>query len=485
MEEKIIQKILHIDGMTCANCEMKIENVLKKLDGVAYVNAIYSCSNVYVTYDVSRLDINDIVEAIEKLDYKVKNYNVMTDAGRVKDEEQSQKSESKMSIGQLVGLGIIILALYTIIKNTVGFNFIPQVDQTMGYGILFAVGLMTSLHCVAMCGGINLSVCINRRDEKSRDKYAELKPGALYNLGRILSYTFIGGIVGAIGSVIGFSGTAKGLIAILSGVFMVIMGINMLNVFPVLRKLNPRMPKVLAKKVHNNAGNRGPLFIGMLSGLMPCGPLQAMQLYALGTGSFAAGAISMFIFSLGTVPLMFGFGAVSSLISGKFTHKMMKVSSVLVIILGIIMLNRGLGFSGYSISLPSGNSGTSGSIAKIENGVQTVTTTIKPGSYEPIVVQKGVPVKWTIKADKENLNGCNNAITAREFGIENRKLNVGDNIIEFIPDKEGNFIYTCWMGMIRSSVKVVSNVSNASDKGIYNEDGLGNRGGSGRGCCGG
>jgi sulfite exporter TauE/SafE len=75
-----------------------------------------------------------------------------------------------------------------------------------------------------------------------------------------------------------------------------------------------------------------------------------MQIYALGTGSFVTGAMSMFLFSLGTVPLMFGFGALSSLLSSKFTHKMIKVSSVLVMILGIIMFNRGLSLSGYGFS---------------------------------------------------------------------------------------------------------------------------------------
>jgi len=81
----------------------------------------------------------------------------------------------------------------------------------------------------------------------------------------------------------------------------------MLNIFPVLRKITPRMPKIFGRKI-SNAKNKGPLLVGLLNGFMPCGPLQAMQLYALGTGSFIAGATSMFMFSLGTVPLMFGLG---------------------------------------------------------------------------------------------------------------------------------------------------------------------------------
>jgi sulfite exporter TauE/SafE len=95
------------------------------------------------------------------------------------------------------------------------------------------------------------------------------------------------------GSVIGFSGAAKGTVAIAAGVFMVIMGLNMLNIFPWLRKLTPRVPRVFGNKIHNNNGKYGPFYIGLFNGLMPCGPLQTMQIYALGTGSPVAGALSM------------------------------------------------------------------------------------------------------------------------------------------------------------------------------------------------
>lgn len=93
---------------------------------------------------------------------------------------------------------------------------------------------------------------------------------------------------------------------------------------------------------------------------------------------------------------------------------------------------------------------------------------MEPGRYESIIVQKGIPVKWTIKAKKEDLNGCNNAIVAREFGINNKKLGIGDNIIEFTPDKEGDFVYSCWMGMIHGYIKVVDDI-NAVNRNDINE----------------
>jgi len=467
MEQRLKRKVLQIEGMSCASCEMRIENALKKLDGVMEAKAIFSSSNVYITYDANTVGLEQIIETIEKLNYTVKNKRGYAAAPKT---NTKKSADDKMTINQLLGIGIILIALYVIIKNTVGFNFVPEINQSMGYGILFFVGLLTSLHCIAMCGGINLSQCVSYKIDKEKSgKLSQLKPSLLYNSGRVISYTVIGGIVGALGSGISFSGAAKGAVAIVCGVFMVIMGLNMLNIFPWLRKLNPRMPKVFGNKIHNSNGKHGPFYVGLLNGLMPCGPLQAMQIYALGTGSFAAGALSMFVFSIGTVPLMFGLGAVSSILSGKFTHKMMKVSAVLVIVLGVVMANRGMALSGFSLpSVPFGrSSSTQGSnIATIQNGVQIVTTKLQSGRYEPITVQKGIPVKWTIKAQKGDINGCNNEIVIPEFN-KSKKLEPGDNIIEFTPTETGTYAYSCWMGMIRSKITVVDDINNvdASDSG--------------------
>ncbi|HEX3046637.1 MAG TPA: sulfite exporter TauE/SafE family protein, partial [Bacillota bacterium] len=396
-----------------------------------------------------------------------------------------------------LGLGIIIFAVYFVIKSTIGFNFIPQVDKSVGYGMLFVVGLLTSLHCIAMCGGINLSQCVRAGEPATgapltsgaESKFTKFMPSLLYNSGRVISYTLIGGLVGALGSVISFSGSAKGIVAIIGGFFMVIIGINMLDIFPWLRRFKISTPKFFGNKIYSNAGKRGPFIIGLLNGLMPCGPLQTMQLYALGTGSFLAGAASMFLFSLGTVPLMFGFGALSSLLSSKFTHRMLKVSAVLVIVLGLTMVSRGLSLSGVTLAATNPLAGNSGNIAKIQSGVQEVTTTIESGKYQPFIVQQGIPVRWTIKAKAEDLNGCNNPVTIPKYNIQKR-LVPGDNLIEFTPTEAGNITYTCWMGMISSNIKVVPDLAQVSQDDlnqVNNNGGGSTSGGSsilgGGSCC--
>jgi hypothetical protein len=83
-----------------------------------------------------------------------------------------------------------------------------------------------------------------------------------------------------------------------------------------------------------------------------------------------------------------------------------------------------------------------------------VSTTLLPGQYQPIVVTAGLPVKWTIEAPQGSINGCNNRMIIREYGIEHR-FTVGANMVEFTPEKTGVFRYSCWMGMIRSSITVI------------------------------
>jgi sulfite exporter TauE/SafE len=421
----------------------------------------------------------------------------------VAESTTGNNGSKKMSIHQILGAGIIIFAVYFVIKSTVGFNFIPQVDKSVGYGMLFVVGLLTSLHCIAMCGGINLSQCVRKSETASgvaganreiespgkpgvESKFAKFRPSFLYNSGRVISYTIIGGLVGALGSVISFSGSAKGIVAIIGGCFMVIIGVNMLDIFPWLRRFKISTPKFLGNKIYSSAGKRGPFIIGLLNGLMPCGPLQTMQLYALGTGSFLAGASSMFLFSMGTVPLMFGFGALSSLLSSKFTHRMLKVSAVLVIVLGLTMVSRGLSLSGVTLAATNPLAGNPSNVAKIQGGVQEVTTTIESGKYQPFIVQQGIPVRWIIKAKAEDLNGCNNPVTIPKYNIQKR-LVPGDNLIEFTPTEAGNITYTCWMGMISSNIKVVPDLTQVSQDDlnqIENNGGVSNSGiTSGGSCC--
>ncbi|HCC34748.1 MAG TPA: heavy metal transporter [Ruminococcaceae bacterium] len=446
MEYNLKTKTIRIGGMTCVNCQNKIEKKLRKTAGVKGAKVRYNTGDAIVTYDESSITPEKIGAIIESLDYSVlpDNERQPTNAGRV------------------IGIFVIIAALYFLLEHFGVLNLLAPsqlADSAMSYGMLFVIGLVTSVHCIAMCGGINLSQCIPRRTDADESRFGTFRPAFLYNLGRIISYTVVGFIVGALGSAITFSTTMQGVFKLIAGVFMIIMGINMLGIFPWLRRLNPRMPKIFARKINKEKGqSKSPLIVGLLNGLMPCGPLQAMQIYALSTGNAFAGALSMFLFSLGTVPLMFGLGAVSSALGKKFTAKVMTVGAVLVVVLGLSMLTQGWSLSDFSRGTPQQSNeinvqNTEQNQDNVQDDIQIINSTLSARGYPNITVKAGTPVRWIIDAPNGSITGCNYMMYISEYGIEHT-FAVGENIIEFTPDKAGKFQYTCWMGMIRATITV-------------------------------
>ncbi|MDP4176850.1 MAG: sulfite exporter TauE/SafE family protein [Bacillota bacterium] len=356
------------------------------------------------------------------------------------------------------------MEILTFLKNLFMLKYLPKLGNGTGYGLLFIFGLLTSFHCIGMCGGIILSQSVkkaeNQESQESNEKSGIAKlsilPSLLYNLGRIISYTIVGIIVGGIGKVIQFTGIWKGVVPIIGGIFMIIMAINLIGIFPFLKKFNIRMPSFAAKKIFKGNKNYNPIIVGLLTGLMPCGPLQIVQLYALSTGSALIGGLSMFVFSLGTMPLLFTFGAINTILNKKFSKIILKLSSIIVLVMGIVMICRGLALSGVCINMSQMTDKSEG-FSTINGNYQIVKTEISSDKFPPIEVVKGIPVKWTAHVKKENLNDCNNAIQIPKFEIQ-KSFEVGDNLIEFTPDQSGEFVYTCWMGMIKSKIKVVDTV---------------------------
>ena len=426
---------INIYEMTCTSCENRVEKAITKLDGILSVKVSFSDQSAKVEYDDELCNISKIKASIKKAGYSTQSRNDY----------------------KFMGILIVVASIVLLGLKTSGFDMDAKLTNA-SYAVLFIVGVLTSIHCVGMCGGIMLSQTLSK---ESNSKFDAIKPSLLYNGGRVISYTILGGIIGALGSVFSLSITTKAGLQIFAGVFMIMMGLNMAG-FKTFRKFQIKLPKI-GCKTRNKSGS--PFTVGILNGLMPCGPLQTMQLFALGTGSMTKGALSMFMFSIGTVPLMLTFGAVSGILSEGYTKKILKFSGVLIIVLGLIMGNRGFVLAGININpltaFATSNTlseASSANVAKatIKDGVQTINMTVNNNGYSPnaFYVQKGMPVKWIING--EELNSCNNAIA---FQNKAYNLKKGKTIIEFTPgDKDINF--SCWMGMISGVIKVVDNLDN-------------------------
>jgi len=438
----IVKKQLKTKGMTCNSCEKIIAKQVFKLPGVEKIHINYSTEKAEVEFDDSKTTLHEIKKVIEEKGYICEEENNLSEI----------KSNKTNWLGwAFAGIGLLLVAYFA--YTFYGKIQLPEISANMGYGLLFVVGLLTGFHCIGMCGGFVVSYTAKGVKDGKKPYQLHLS----YAVGKTLSYTLIGAGFGLLGSIIAFTPAIRGMAGILAGAFLILFGLKMLNIIPGIRKIGLKTPKFISRFVGTETKKHSsPLIIGLLNGLMiACGPLQAIYIMAAGTGSILEGAKLLLIFGLGTLPVMLGFGYLTSIVSRKATHKILKASGVIVIILGIIMVNRGLALTGtgYDLnSLTSGfavntNSGSSGGEIIIKDGYQEIRMDVNSAGWSPdrFVLKKGVPVRWIING--KEINGCNNGIQVPKLNL-NFRIQPGEQVIEFTPTESGTISWSCLMGMI-------------------------------------
>ena len=421
-------RTIHIRGMFCEHCETRIRKALLSLPGVEEAEASFEKESAVITCSGEMISDSVLQKCIEDAGY-----------------EMVPEGDNFI---QTLSVIVILLALWAIARHmgwTRVFNLFPRIETTLSLGALFLTGLLTGIHCIAMCGGINLTQSVLSASAKARLFQSNL----LYQAGRVLSYTVIGAAAGGIGEVLSLSGRGKGIIEIFAGCAIMIMAINMLGGFKPLRRFRFTLSAKLYSGFSNRIKANSSFVIGLLNGLMPCGPLQSMQIYALSTGSALRGGLSMLLFSLGTVPLMLGFGLISGRLNRKYTQVMLKVSALLIFVMGLNMIGNGFSLSGVGFSRPDPAKAVT---AMQSDDMQILRTEIDYGSYPAVKIKAGVPVRWSIIVPEEKLNGCNGEIVIPALDVD-LVLNTGENILEFTVEEPGVIPYSCWMGMIRSTIE--------------------------------
>lgn len=504
-----VQLHLAVKGMTCVSCQNLIKKTLERSAGIINASVNYKTNTADITYDSDIISTKHIAEIINDLGYEIVPEN-----------------EVKLDLFLKTTLSIALIAsAFLLIQRFDLLNYLvpSQLAQSgMGYGMLFVVGLITSVHCIAMCGGINLSQCLPSNvpteqvstptQENPSRKAAILttfRPSLAYNAGRVVSYTFIGFVLGGFGMLIGTAtgstlpDSFQGALKIAAGIIMVAMGINMLGLYRGMRGLSLQLPQQFVSRISAaSTSTHRPFVIGLLNGLMPCGPLQSMQIIALASGNPLVGAASMLLFSLGTVPLMLGLGSFVSALGTKFRTTVTAIGALLVAVLGLALLLQGTGMAnllptntvialvlfvgiiGIILNMPTKQTvikvagvGIVGLLAvfalmqgfspaaqnaqaqsaqvKIVDGKQIVASTLEPSAYPHITVKAGTPVRWVIDAPASAINGCNGTMNIADYGIQHT-FKPGKNIIEFTPTQSGSVRTLCWMGMIEGSITVTN-----------------------------
>lgn len=440
---------LRIDGMYCDNCARTVERALSQVAGV---------TNATVTGRVARIDHDGALSTAPGLERAVE---AVIDAGyftspahRIDDAESGRLSAAARSrlaniarfavlvaVVVAAGAGLDALAGYNI------FNAIPTIDQSISLPMLFVTGVLTSLHCLSMCGAVNLAATQTAATRNVRAPLA-------YNLGRLVSYTALGGLAGALGGIISLTTTAQIVLISLAAAAMIALSLRMAGIVSPPALDIPALNRLRAASTRR-ARPGGAFAVGLANGAMPCGPLQAMQLYALSTGSPAMGALSMLLFCLGTMPLMTAFAYAARWLRGRGRAVVANLAGAFMFVLALSMLARGLSIAGVNMgqvaAAPAADAAFTQAVQA--DGYQQVEFDLTFDSYADFQVEAGTPVRLVVHVDPAYLTGCNNEILMPAWGID-QKLEPGDNVIEFTPTETGDFPYTCWMHMIGNTVRV-------------------------------
>ncbi|MEQ1733411.1 MAG: sulfite exporter TauE/SafE family protein [Bacteroidia bacterium] len=204
-----------------------------------------------------------------------------------------------------------------------------------------SLGLLGSFHCIGMCGPIALALPVHQYSPTK--KYMGI---ALYNLGRVITYTFLGLIFGLLGQSF-FLGGVQQVVSILLGVALLasviatntrfFSAVHLSFIYIFVSTVKQQLGKLFNKK-----GIHFLFFIGLLNGLLPCGLVYLGIAGAIATGHYSAGAAFMFYFGIGTVPTMYAVAFFGQFITLKYRNYIQRAMPVVVVFMAVMLIVRGL-----------------------------------------------------------------------------------------------------------------------------------------------
>lgn len=462
-----------INGMTCSSCEVLIERRFKTISGIEKVKVSHAKGEAELMCD-REPTMQELQEAVQADGYTLVQVNeqISTNVQQPLSMPESKKNEY-IAIGKIF---FITVAFYIVLRR---FDILPSfgISEGMSYGIVFLIGLVAAAStCMAVSGGLLLAVTAKYHEMyPNLTRVQRFKPHIYFNIGRILSYTVLGGLVGALGSFIVISPRSTGILTVIASVAMIIIGLQMLKIFPWLNRFQIKMPKSIAHKMYDTSGNGkqhplAPFLFGASSFFFPCGFTQALQLYVLSTGSFAVGALTMLAFSLGTLPGLLSIGAISSVAKGAFQRDFLRAAAIIVVLLGIFNISNGLVLAGADVDINSllsndGMQQPAGTTVNLVDGKQVVEMAVNGLDYSPssFTIVEGIPVEWRI--DGRAAQGCAQVISVPKLGITEYLPRDTIKIIAFTPQETGRIDFSCSMGMAGpGTFTVVPNSKSGSTK---------------------
>ncbi len=220
--------------------------------------------------------------------------------------------------------------------------------------LAFITGLVSSLHCVGMCGPM-ISGCFAGQVQATpvtidlpgvkKRRFADVViPQSLYHGGRFISYAMIGMIAGGLGSFLFISDSLRQTVAIVLGALMIVASLFQMNFFSLkgTSLVGRKITNVLTALTRSDL-KESKLLLGLVTPLLPCGLLYGMVLQAAATHSPVSGALVLGSFALGTVPALAGVVAVIERLSLRIRKYGSTIAAIFIMVMGIVTICRGLG----------------------------------------------------------------------------------------------------------------------------------------------
>jgi sulfite exporter TauE/SafE len=206
----------------------------------------------------------------------------------------------------------------------------------------FIFGLISSFHCVGMCGPIAMLLPVDRTNQAK--KVSQI---CTYHLGRLVAYGSIGLVFGLLGRGFFMAGLQQKL-SLFIGIAMILVvlipekKLAVYNfskpIFGIISKLKSRLGQQFKTKSYKSF-----FTIGLLNGFLPCGMVYVALFGAIAMQSARLGVLYMLLFGLGTVPLMSMVVYIQSFLTVSVRNKIQKAIPYIAILIGILFILRGLG----------------------------------------------------------------------------------------------------------------------------------------------
>jgi sulfite exporter TauE/SafE/copper chaperone CopZ len=282
----------HVNGMHCNSCVILTESELKEVKGITAAKTSLKDNSVEVTGEFEEKTQEQVMNELSEV-LKPHGYSLSL--------EKATKTVKWSDFTIALPIALLFVVAFILLQKLGIVNLVNT--SNVGYGTAFIVGLIASVStCMAVVGGLVLSMSANFAKEGDK-----VRPQVMFHVGRLVSFFLLGGVIGMLGSVFQFGATGMLVLGLLVAIVLLTLGLNLLDVFPWTKRLQITMPNRLGTRLHGlkNVNHLlTPLLVGVITFFLPCGFTQSMQIYTLTTGSFVKGALTMFVYALGTLPVL-------------------------------------------------------------------------------------------------------------------------------------------------------------------------------------